>query len=148
MELIKQWSDAQAVIDQCKKQVALEKSVELQKFIKERNRTFWKQTLDYHESYMHVFVDKAQSHYTTVFSFEIHTNGSHEIKSKTFNGRELKNFLDGISEEAINQDRDNDECDYEDFPKVNIQRMSEEEFKKQVQEKVLDTYSIGLTFKS
>lgn len=151
-----QWREAYRIINQCKKENALEKSKQMQNFIKERDRTFWKQKTDYHTSYLHVFVDKTESYYATVFIFEIHTNGIHEIKSSTLSEHELDSFLDGVSEESINRKRDREDCDCEcectcyeeeELPKVNIKHITEKEFKKSVQEKILDTYSIGLSFK-
>lgn len=151
-----QWREAHRVIDQCKKETAIEKSKQLQNFIKERNRTFWKQTSDYHTTFMHVYVDEKESYYATVFFFEIHTNGIHKIKSKTFTENELHDLLDGISEDAINRTRERESCDCdcecscyeeEELPKVNIKSITEYQFKKSVQEKILDRYSIGLTFK-
>lgn len=151
-----QWTEAHRVIDQCKKENALEKSKQMQNFIKEHDRTFWKQKSDYHTAYFHVFVDKTESHYATIFIFEIYTNSRHEIKSKILSENELYEFLDGVSEESINRKRDRDMCDCEcecscyeeeELPKVNIKSISEKEFKKSVQEKILDSYSIGLTFK-
>jgi len=151
-----QWREAHEIIDQSKKESALEESKQIQDFIKARDRTFWKQKTDYHTSYLHIFVDKIESHYATVFMFEIHTNGDHKIRTKTFDKNSLASFLDGFSEDAINRQRDEKMCDCEcecscyeeeDLPKVNIHNITEKEFKKAVQEKVLDAYSIGLTFK-
>jgi len=115
------------------------------------------QKTDLHISYLHVFVDKTESYYATVFSFEIHTNGDRKIKTKNFSENELDLFLDGISEESINNQRDRNSCDCEcdcsceeeeeELPKVNVKRITEKEFKKSVQEKILDAYSIGLSFK-
>ena len=105
---------------------------------------------------MHISVDEKESYYATVLLFEVHTNGGHEIKTKNFGENELDEFLNGVSEESINRKRDRDMCDcececscYEDeeLPKVNIKKITEKEFKKVVQEKILDTYSIGLSFK-
>ena len=153
-----QWQEAHRVIDQCKKETALDKSKQLQNFIKEKNRTFWKQTSDYHVVFIHILVDEKESHYATAFFFEIHTNGRHEIKSKEFTENELDDLLDGISEDSINRKRERDMCDCEcecscyeeekDLPKVNIKSITENQFKKSVQQKILDKYSIGLVFKN
>jgi|APSaa5957512535_1039671.scaffolds.fasta_scaffold20492_1 hypothetical protein len=152
-----QWQEAHRIIDQCKKEHAMQKSQQIKNFIKECDRTFWKQKTDYHTAYFHVSIDKIESHYATVYLFEIHTNGKREIKTKIFNQNELDSFLDGVSEESINHERDRDRCDcececscYDDevkLPKISIMRITEKTFKKLVQEKILDTYSIGLTFK-
>ena len=154
----KQWQEAHRVISQCKKETALDKSKQLQNFIKERNRTFWKQTSDYHTSYIHVHVSSEEnhSHYATVHMFDIHSNGRHEIKQKQFDQNELHDFLDGASEDAINRKSEKDDCECEcecscyeeeELPKVNIKSITEKKFKKSVQQMILDKYSIGLTFK-
>lgn len=151
-----QWREAHRIIDQCKKETAIKKSKQAQDFIKQRNRTFWKQKSDYHTAYFHISVDEKESYYATVYLFEIHTNGRHEIKASNFDEHGLNEFLDGVSEDSINRKRDRDMCDCEcecscyeeeELPKVNIQSISETAFKKAVQEKILDTYSIGLSFK-
>ncbi len=151
-----QWGEAHRIIDQCKKETAIKKSKQMQNFIKERDRTFWKQKTDYHTSYFHISIDKVNSYYATVFTFEVHTNGIHEIKTNTFSENDLDSFLEGVSESSINRKRDREMCDCEcecscyeeeELPKINIKSITEKEFKKSVQEKILDTYSIGLTFK-
>jgi len=152
----KQWQEAHKIIDQCKKETAIKKSKQMQDFIKERDRTFWKQKSDYHTTYLHISVDEKESYYATVYLFEIHTNGRHEIKTNNFGENELDEFLNGVSAESINRKRDRDMCDCEcecscyeeeELPKVNIKRITEKEFKRSVQEKILDKYSIGLSFK-
>ena len=91
-----------------------------------------------------------------MYIFEVHTNGRHEIKTNTFSETDLDSFLDGVSESSINRKRNRDMCDCEcecscyeeeELPKVNIKSITEKEFKKSVQEKIFDTYSIGLSFK-
>ncbi len=152
----KQWQEAHATINQCKKETAIDKRNEMKDFIKERDRTFWKETSDYHTKYFNVSIDPEHAYYATVFVFEVHTNGRNEIKSKHFSENELNDFLEGVSEESINHKRDQDMCDCEcecrcfgeeELPKTNVRSITEKQFKKEVQSKVLDGWSIGLTFK-
>ena len=153
-----QWREAHRIINQCKKETAMKQVKQIKDFIKENDRTFWKQTSDYHTAYIHIHVssEENKSHYATLFIFDIQSNGRNSIKQDYLDQNELYDFLEGASEDAINRKRELEDCECEcecscyeeeELPKVNITKISEKQFKKMVQVKVLDDWSIGLEFK-
>lgn len=152
----KQWQEAHETISRAKKESAQEKAESMKNFINQRDRTYWKESTDYYTRYLSINIDPDNAHYATVFIFEVHTNGRNEIKSKLFSKNELTEFLKGASEESIERQREKEYCDCEcecscyeeiELPKTNIKHISEDVFKKHVQEKILDNWSIGLKFK-
>jgi hypothetical protein len=154
-----EWQEAHRIISLRKKQSAMTKSNQIKAFIKEKNRTFWKQDSGYSTSYIHVHVSSEEnhSHYATVYKFEVHSNGRNKISHNHLSQNELDEFLDGVSQQSIDDKRDREDCECEcecrcsdeevELPKVNIKSISEAQFKKVVQSKILDEYSIGLQFK-
>lgn len=152
----KQWRQAHEIIDQAKKESAIEKQKEMQSFFDEFNQTFWKTKTDYSKSYFHVLINKKTAYYATVHEFVINTNGRYNITEKYFDRHELRDFVEGKAEDSIKRQREIEECDCEcmctcyeneELPKTNIIQLDEANFKKQVQKYILNKYSIGLKFK-
>lgn len=151
----KDWQNAHKVIDTIKQQQADKKKEEMMNFIEKYERTFWKAVMRFQTTYFHVWTDKDEGRYAYVYMFETHTNKVVKIKRQIMSRDDLLNYLDGVSIDTILEDRyrrENDDEYYDDdelpeYPKSTVTKITEQEFKKEVQAKILDAWSIGLTFK-
>lgn len=151
------WDEAQKTLAEIRQNKALEIREMSIKFVKKHNRTFWKAVTDFHTDYIHIHVNEGKTtFYAHAFVFEVHTSGEKKIRQKQLHKTELEEYLQGVAEESLEErrNREMDFCDCEgeeidthEYPKSTMTNISEEEFKREVQKQILDTYSIGLTFK-